>query len=36
MALFDGLQIRAIRDPNMKADEVGRVLRSVIKQMLEN
>lgn len=36
MALFDGLQIRAIRDPNMNADEVGRVLKSVIQQMLQN
>jgi len=36
MALFDGLQIRAIRDPNMKADDVGRVLKTVIQQMLQN
>ena len=36
MALFDGLQIRAIRDPNMKADEVGRVLKVVITQMLQS
>ncbi|BET26781.1 TetR family transcriptional regulator [Limnobacter thiooxidans] len=36
MALFDGLQIRAIRDPNMKADDVGRVLKTVIQQMLQS
>ncbi|MCR2747823.1 TetR/AcrR family transcriptional regulator [Limnobacter parvus] len=36
MALFDGLQIRAIRDPNMKADDIGRVLKTVITQMLQN
>ncbi len=36
MALFDGLQIRAIRDSNMKADEVGRVLKKVITQMLQS
>ena len=36
MALFDGLQIRAIRDPNMKANDVGRVLKTVIQQMLQS
>lgn len=36
MALFDGLQIRAIRDPNMKAEDVARVLKSVIEQMLQS
>jgi TetR/AcrR family transcriptional regulator, repressor for uid operon len=36
MALFDGLQIRAIRDPNMNADEVGKVLKTVIQQMLQS
>lgn len=36
MALFDGLQIRAIRDPNMKADDIARVLKSVIQQMLQS
>lgn len=36
MALFDGLQIRAIRDPNMKADDIGRVLKTVITQMLQS
>lgn len=35
MALFDGLQIRAIRDPNMKADDIGRVLKTVIQRMLQ-
>ncbi|MEW6205063.1 MAG: TetR/AcrR family transcriptional regulator [Pseudomonadota bacterium] len=36
MALFDGLQIRAIRDPDMKADDIARVLKSVIQQMLQS
>jgi len=36
MALFDGLQIRAIRDPNMKANDIARVLKSVIQQMLQS
>jgi TetR/AcrR family transcriptional regulator, repressor for uid operon len=36
MALFDGLQIRAIRDPNMKADDIARVLKTVIQQMLQS
>jgi TetR/AcrR family transcriptional regulator, repressor for uid operon len=36
MALFDGLQIRAIRDPHMKADDIARVLKSVIQQMLQS
>ena len=36
MALFDGLQIRAIRHPNLQAEEVGTVLRSVITEMLQN
>lgn len=36
MALFDGLQIRAIRDPNMKAEDVGKVLKMVITQMLQS
>lgn len=36
MALFDGLQIRAIRDPNMKADAIARVLKRVIQQMLQS
>lgn len=36
MALFDGLQIRAIRDPDMKADDIARVLKTVITQMLQS
>lgn len=36
MALFDGLQIRAIRDPGMKADDIARVLKTVIQQMLQS
>lgn len=36
MALFDGLQIRAIRDPSMNPEEIGQVLRCVIKQMLQS
>lgn len=36
MALFDGLQIRAIRDPHMKANDIARVLKSVIQQMLQS
>lgn len=36
MALFDGLQIRAIRDPSMKANDIARVLKSVIQQMLQS
>lgn len=36
MALFDGLQIRAIRDPGMKADDIARVLKTVITQMLQS
>lgn len=35
MALFDGLQIRAIRDPDMDADEIGKLLKTVIQQMLQ-
>ena len=36
MALFDGLQIRAIRDPGMKTDDIARVLKTVITQMLQS
>ncbi|HEX4856698.1 MAG TPA: TetR/AcrR family transcriptional regulator [Limnobacter sp.] len=36
MALFDGLQIRAIRDPNMDADEIARLLKAIIPQLLKS
>jgi TetR/AcrR family transcriptional regulator, repressor for uid operon len=36
MALFDGLQIRAIRDPDMNPDEIAKLLKTVIPKMLQS
>ncbi|WP_370261199.1 TetR/AcrR family transcriptional regulator [Limnobacter sp.] len=36
MALFEGLMIRAIRNPNMQQAELGIALKKVIEQMLQS